>query len=151
MEVLVLHSVRFTLQTIQPSKPLDYSIDQASDAVAITPLITTIGYTNPTLSFLYKSVGGTDLDYGSLMYSFNNNTITYLTDGSGNKYTYQNQPTSTNTGSMVLPEALQQTFFSLGFRWINNNTGGVTPPFLIDNISITVLPYPIETGVSITY
>lgn len=133
------------------NKPLDYTLNQASDAVAITPSISTIGYTNPTLSFLYKSDGEAGLDYGTLMYSFNNTTFTFLTDGSGNKYTYQNQPTALNSGNILLPSQLQGTSFSLGFRWLNNDNGGVAPPFLIDDISITGLPYPIETTVSNTY
>ena len=136
-------------------KPLSYSVDSASDAVAITPKIHTTGYSNPVLSFNYKSKGESDAlgnyDFGELMYSFNNANFFTLTNAAGDPYTYKEVTTATNSGNIVLPADLQDTAFSIGFRWINNDNTGTNPPFLVDDINISASPYPIETAVSSSY
>ena len=137
------------------TKPLSYTANQAADAIVVTPKVSTLGYTNPTLSFTYKSNGEADAagtyDYGELMYSFNNSTFFPLTDVTGNKYSYQGAVNAVNTGNLILPDALKDTAFTIGFRWINNGNTGIDPPFLIDDVIVAATPYPIETIVSSSY
>lgn len=128
------------------TKLLNYDSTSASDAVAITPIISTIGYKNASLSFNYKCNGessGTSSspnDYGEIMYTTDNTNYYTLADANGNNYVYQGVTTATNSGSILLPAALQNTNFNLGFRWINNNSIGNNPPFLIDDIFIKGTP-----------
>ena len=136
-------------------KPLAYANDTVADVIAITPKIRTTGYTNPVLSFNYKCNGEADsmgvYDYGALMYSFNNSSFFKLADATGNQYTYQGITAATNSGNITLPAALQDTAFTIGFRWINDNNTGTNPPFLVDDVKVTATPYPIETAVSSSY
>lgn len=137
------------------SKPLNYAVDTASDAVAITPKIRTTGYTNPVLSFNYKSNGEADpqgiYDYGTLMYSFNNASFFVLPGTTGKPDSLHGITNATNSGNITLPAALQDTAFTIGFRWINDDNTGTNPPFLVDDITVTATPYPIETAVSNSY
>jgi hypothetical protein len=136
-------------------KPLAYSPDSTSDAVAISPLIHATGYSNPTLSFTYKCNGEADsngtYDYGLLMYSYNNASFFPLSDAGGNAYTFQGVTGATGSGNIVLPTALVDTSFTIGFRWINDDNTGTNPPFLVDDVKVTATPYPIETTVSSSY
>ncbi len=139
------------------NKPLNYDVTAASDAVAITPIISTIGYTNATLSFNYKCNGQagttatTPVDYGELMYSFDNKIFYYLADGNGTKYKYQGVNTATNSGIINLPAALQNTNFSLGFRWINDAAAGSNPPFLVDDILVSGTPQAPDSTLGTSY
>jgi hypothetical protein len=135
-------------------KPLAYSPDSTSDAVAISPFIHGTGYTNPTLSFNYKCNGQANLnkiDYGLLMYSYDDASFFPLSNAAGNVYTFQGVTNATGSGNIVLPAALVDTSFTIGFRWINDNNTGTNPPFLIDDVKVTATPYPIETVVSSSY
>lgn len=139
------------------NKSLHYDLSSASDVVAITPSISTIGYRKPTLSFNYKCNGeagasaNAPTDYGELMYTFDLSTFYYLSDASGNTYTYQGVSSATNSGTISLPAALQNTNFRLGLRWINNNTLGSNPPFLIDDIVVSGTPQAPDTTVTSSY
>lgn len=129
------------------TKPLNYTVDSASDAIVITPKINTVGYTNPSLSFTYKCNGEADkdgtYDYGELMYSYNNGSFYALTDS-----TFQGKTTARNTGNIALPDALKDTAFTIGFRWINDDNTGSNPPFLIDDVLVKASPFPIDTVVA---
>ena len=134
-------------------RPLAYNVDSASDAVAVTPSISTLGYTNATLSFNYKCNGEADAqgqyDYGRLMYTYDNNN--FYPFGAGNAFTYQGDSVLTNTGNLLLPPPMNDTTFRIGFRWINDDNTGRNPPFLIDDIKLNATPDSIETAVSTTY
>ncbi len=137
------------------TKPLSYSIDQESDAVAITPKVNVAGYTNATLSFNYKCLGEQDVDgtydFGTLMYTFDNSSFGVLTDNDGNPFTYVNTPAVTGSGNILLPNNLQNTEFSIGFRWLNDDNTGEDPPFLVDDLLVTATPYSVETAVSSSF
>jgi hypothetical protein len=85
------------------------------------------------------------------MYSYNNASFFPLSDGNGNPYTFQGVTSATASGNIVLPAALVDTSFTIGFRWINDNNTGTNPPFLVDDVKVTATPYPIETAVSSSY
>ncbi len=136
---------------------LSYSKTSSSDAIAITPKVSTSGYKSPTLSFTYKCNGeydtlaATEADYGTLMYSYDNSSFGFITDAMGNHYKFQGDSVATSSGNLSLPAGLQDTAFSIGFRWINDDNTGRNPPFLIDDIIVSATPYPIETTVSSSY
>ena len=138
-------------------KTLTYNVDSASDAIAISPKVSTSGYKSPTLSFTYKCNGeydtlaATEADYGTLMYSYDNSSFGFITDATGNRYKFQGDSVATSSGNLSLPDVLQDTAFSIGFRWINDDNTGRNPPFLIDDIIVSATPYPIETTVSSSY
>ena len=136
-------------------KTLAYTPDEVSDAVVVTPKITTKGYTNATLSFTYKCNGEKDadgtFDFGSLMYSFNNSTFFPLADNLGNPYVYVSTPAATSSGNISLPGNLQDTSFAIAFRWKNDDNTGNNPPFLVDDILVNATPYQVETGIGNSY
>jgi len=137
------------------TKPLSYSIDQESGTVAVTPKLNVTGYTNATLSFNYKCNGEEDTDgiwdFGSLMYSFDNANFTTLSNNVGVPYVYVKTPSITNSGNILLPNNVQDTEFSIGFRWYNDNNTGDDPPFLVDDIILTANPYQVETTISSSF
>lgn len=133
------------------AKPLEYTFDQASDAVSITPKIRTAGYSNATLSFNYKCEGEPGSDFGVLMYSYDNASFGPLSDNIGNLFIFEGDGTLQNTGNILLPNYLQDTAFTIGFRWINDDNTGTNPPFLVDDILITGIPYQVETATSTSF
>lgn len=137
------------------TKTLTYTPTAVSDAVVVTPKVTTKGYTDATLSFTYKCNGEEDADgiwdFGSLMYSFNNSSFSTLVDNLGERYTYVSTPVATTTGNIILPGNLQDTSFAIAFRWKNDDNTGNDPPFLVDDILVNATPYQIETGIGSSY
>jgi hypothetical protein len=101
------------------------------------------------LSFNYKCKGettsGVPVDFGKVLYSLDSltfyqiNGTTDLTDSS-----------NTTSFSTMLPSFLWNRKFYLGFYWQNDTATSNTPPFAIDDISITgktYLPASIHTAV----
>ena len=137
------------------TKPLAYSVDSASDAVVVTPTVSTTGYSKTALSFKYKCNGEADAqgvyDYGTLMFSYDNKSFYLLADTSGAQYKFHGDSTIKNSGIITLQNNLQDTSFSLGYRWINDDNTGFQPPFLIDDVLLNGTPFAIETAVSSSY
>jgi hypothetical protein len=130
------------------TKPLQYSAGATSDVVLITPVINASAYSNLKLSFTYKCNGEQDAegiyDYGLLMYSLNGSSFSPLLDGSNNPYIYQGVSAATVVSNLSLPTLLNNTTFYLGFAWFNDNSVRNNPPFLIDDVSVTVIPTQTE-------
>ncbi|HEY6502635.1 MAG TPA: T9SS type A sorting domain-containing protein, partial [Chitinophagaceae bacterium] len=130
-----------------------YDNTSASEALLISPFMTTTGGTNLTLSFKYKCEGelfaGTYWDYGRVMYALQAtpNTFTTITDGGGMPYRFQGTPNAT-TATIPLPAALANATFRLGFRWSNDDVDGTPPPFLVDEVLVTTDATRIESTVS---
>lgn len=122
-------------------KTLTYDFDTETNAVAVTPQISTVGYTQARLSFKYKCEGeidaGTVYDYGSLVYSFDFSSFFPVLDPSGNPYVFQGSAAATTVTNLVLPPELVNTNFFLGFLWSNDDNTGTNPPFLIDDIVVS--------------
>lgn len=138
------------------TKPLAYTNTVASDAVAVSPLVSSKGFTSTTLNFNYKSNGeladaNSNNDFGSLMYTYDNHRFGGLTDASGTYKIYQGDSTLKNSGVIILPTNFNDTTFGIGFRWINDDNTGNNPPFLIDDVQIKGIPYTVETTVSTSY
>jgi hypothetical protein len=116
-----------------PVQPI-YNAAVASNRTASSPDISTIGRTNITLSFNWRSRGEANADYGLVRLS-NDGGVTWI-----------DLPTlyqTTNTcqlATIPIPTIYEGiTNFRIGFRWINNgNNAGVDPPFTIDNIKLAV-------------
>ncbi len=116
-----------------PTQPV-YNAAVASNRTASSPDISTIGRSNITLSFNWRSRGESNADYGLLRLS---------NDGG---VTWTDLPTryETNNACLLASIPIPAIYegipnFRIGFRWINNgNNAGVDPPFTIDNIKLSV-------------
>lgn len=98
-------------------------------ATQTTPVSTT-GYTNVTLEFIYLCAGASGTSYG---------VVEYSTDG-GTMWTaaasqYSGVSTWTNA-SITLPAFNNSASLKFRFRWQNGNAG-VDPAFAIDELKIT--------------
>ena len=137
------------------TKPLEYAVDSASDAVVVTPKLNSSGYADGNISFTYKSNGEADAqgvyDFGRVMFSYDNRSFYYLPDSTGGPLTLQGDSLAKNTGIIKLPRNLIDTAFTIGFRWVNDDNTGRNPPLLIDDLLINVNPYNVETAVSSSY
>ena len=115
------------------TKPLAYTTTSTSVVYLRTPLVNAANTSSMTLSFKYKCLGEQDnngyYDYGLLEYSLDGGTtFKTLPD------ILQNVTTAT-TYTIALPDSLfANTSFKLGFRWINDNSVGTSPPFSIDDV-----------------
>lgn len=91
--------------------------------------ITTTGYGNVTLSFIYLCAGQTGSAYGTIEYSVDNGS-TWTSAG----VTYVNVVTWTNA-SLTLPAWTNQANLKIRFRWQNGSVGN-DPAFAIDEVKI---------------
>ncbi|TAE51820.1 MAG: T9SS C-terminal target domain-containing protein, partial [Bacteroidetes bacterium] len=112
-----------------------YNGIRTSSVFLRSPLINATAASNMELSFLFRCngelLGGTYYDYGRLLYSF---------DGT-NYFVFANNIqgyTSTNIGTITLPDAVNNTSFYLAFGWVNDNSTANNPPFIVDDITIKV-------------
>jgi hypothetical protein len=95
--------------------------------------ISTVGLTNIVVTFGWRCVGQTDVDYANMRYSINGGTnwIDLPTK-------YQNQ-NNWACASVTLPATCENiSTLKLGFRWRNNNDGvGSDPTIAIDDFVVT--------------
>jgi len=105
--------------------------NSATDKYAYSPVVSTVGATNMTLTFTYQCNGASGSDYG-VVSLYNGTTWTDLP-------TQYSGVTSCTKASIPIPAAYNGlSNFQYGFRWINSNTGaGTDAPFAIDSIAIT--------------
>ena len=102
-------------------------------AYCTTPIDAT-NYKNLTIDFDWKCRGESGYDYG---------TVVWSTDGTNwsiaepTEYVSQNSFTSATGVDLSVCDGQQ---FYIGFRWINDGSGGVNPPFAVDNIDIKGFP-----------
>jgi hypothetical protein len=116
-----------------PVQPV-YNASVASNRTASSPDISTIGRSNISLSFNWRSRGENNADYGLVRLS-NDGGVTW-TD-LPTRYEANNACLLANIAIPVIYEGIPN--FRIGFRWINNgNNAGVDPPFTIDNIKLSV-------------
>ena len=116
-----------------PTQPV-YNAAVASNRTASSPDISTIGRSNITLSFNWRSRGENNADYGLVRLS-NDGGVTW-TD-LPTRYEANNACVLASIPVPALYEGIPN--FRVGFRWINNgNNAGVDPPFTIDNIKLSV-------------
>jgi hypothetical protein len=116
-----------------PTTPL-YNAASPANRNAYSPNISTIGRSNITLSFNYRSRGETNADYGLVSLS-NDGGITWTDIPTR----YENV-SACLLATIAIPAVYENIpNFRIGFRWINNgNNLGVDPPFTIDNIALSV-------------
>lgn len=107
--------------------------EAATDKYVSSPNISTIGKSGLTLSFWYMSGGESGNDYG----------LVRLSDDGGTTWTdlptqYEGVQTCTQASISIPANYENIADFRIGFRWINdNNTDGIDPPFMIDDIEIS--------------
>src|SRR5690606_31912695 len=106
--------------------------------------INSTGYETLVLDFDWRCNGevwnGSAYDYGKVVYRIGTSGAwTEINTGGYSNGIYV--LTSDVTHSTInLPAALNNTTFQLGFKWVNNNSGGSSPTFVIDNITIKATP-----------
>jgi len=91
--------------------------------------ISTTGYGNITLSFIYLCAGQPGSAYGTILYSVDNGTT--WTDAG---VTYVNVTTWT-TGTLSLPAWANQANLRIRFKWQNASVGN-DPAFAVDEVKI---------------
>jgi PKD repeat protein len=130
-----------------PSDPV-YNASTASNRSTFSPIISTIGRTNISLSFSFLCLGVPDLDFGTLSFSGNGGT------------TWDELPTRyqsvSSCSTITIPVPVQYeniTNFRIRFRWTNgvNSPGASDPAFSIDDITLTTpsqtcTPPTVNTG-----
>ncbi len=120
-----------------------YNTSFASESWAISPIISTIGFSNLDFSFDWLGIGEgsfTLYDYGRLMLS-NNGGLTW------NEYSFDFTNNSVCENFVIELGAEYENIpeFRFAFKWRNDGSIGTFPGFNIDNISIysepiTILP-----------
>jgi hypothetical protein len=107
--------------------------DYSTDVMAVSPIISTVGKSNITLTFDYESAGVSGADYGLVRLSSNGGT-TWTTLPT----VYVNTPNCTSA-SVSIPIAYQNNpNFRIAFEWINaSGSSSNEPGFLVDNIILS--------------
>ena len=122
------------------TRPYFYDITGTSNSLLRSPLINGMGKFNASLSFKYICEGevwnGQAVDYGTIMYSLDGSSFYTLKDANGSDIIFQGKSVVTAVNNLDLPAELDNTTFYLGFRWVNDNTDGINPPFLVDDIEL---------------
>jgi hypothetical protein len=115
-----------------------YTNTSATDVVAykyINGSFSTVGYSAEVLTFDYKGQGESGKDYMQVCYNITNDPGTYsswvpLT-------TQYNLAASLTSVSVNLPSACDgKSNVYIGFRWVNDASGGTAPGIVIDNITV---------------
>ncbi len=115
-----------------------FLIDNTTDKYAYSPLISTIGKTNITLSFWFISAGDPGFDYGLVTLSFDGGATWNDLPA---EYSGVNFCSQANIA--LSPDYENIPNFRFGFRWISNNDlNGNDPPFLIDDIELNAIENP---------
>ncbi len=116
-----------------------YDNSLTTDILLKSATIDATGYTDLTATFDFKANGEAGSDYGRLGYAFDGTTSYFFFDGNTTA-PYVGEINATNR-SVVLPGALENTAFYLGWRWTQDaNSLGTDPPFTIDNVTVTSSP-----------
>ncbi len=102
----------------------------SNQSAAQTNPISTTGYTNVTLEFIYLCAGASGTSYGVVEYSTDGGTMWTAATGQ-----YSGVSTWTNA-SITLPAFDNTASLKFRFRWQNGNTGN-DPAFAIDELKIT--------------
>ncbi|MFT5779852.1 MAG: PKD repeat protein, partial [Crocinitomicaceae bacterium] len=109
-----------------------------ADKRSYSNTIVTTGVTGMTLSFQYMEGGEGTTDDATVIYSINNGA-TWLQLDNPAKTLLTCAPQGIWTAySFALPVSCENiATLRIGFRWVNNDGGGVDPSFAVDDIDIT--------------
>jgi PKD repeat protein len=115
-----------------PNEPI-YNAAASLTRTAASPVISTVGQSNVTLSFDYVCAGFAGSDFGTLALS---------SDGGSTWTDLPDQYVGTSgclTKTITLPaQYLNIATFKMRFKWVENSaSNGVDPPFSLDNIKLT--------------
>ncbi len=128
--------------------PINYSINDQTDARLITPALNAAGLKNIAVSFNFVSNGEADADgvydLGVVYYSLDGINYSIARDISNN---YILQGVTTLTAKTLYLPATQVGTNSLRFlfRFISDNNTGEQPPFTIDDVLITGQAVTVES------
>ncbi|MFT5337636.1 MAG: hypothetical protein ACI9YL_001641 [Luteibaculaceae bacterium] len=95
------------------------------------------GFSGMTLSFDYTCEGEGIFDYGMVVYSVDGvNFVPFATGGSADNGIYEGDSIRTNQ-TLPIPAELDSLLFYIGFKWLNEPSGGGGTPFSIDDVKVT--------------
>ena len=102
--------------------------------------ISTVGYTNLTLSFDWIGIGAAGTDYCSVVYSTNGGTTWTTLQAMTGGTTCGNGQGLWQASNIILPAGCNNIAnLRIGFNWTNDNDGaGTDPSFAVNNVRITV-------------
>jgi hypothetical protein len=133
-----------------PNDPV-YSASASNNRSAVSPNVSTLGVSNPVLSFEFVCEGIPGEDYGLLAFS---------SDGGTTWNEFQQRYEGVSTCSLItIPLAAQYqniSNFKMRFRWIESNaSNGLDPAFSVDNIkfstnSTVCLPPTVSAGSTVS-
>lgn len=134
---------------------LSYTASSISENILATPLINASGLVNVQLSFDYSVYGEQDADdiydFGSLMYSLNGTSYSFLPSATGGQITYAGTgAVLSGSANITLPVELWDRSFYIGFKWSNDASVRNNPPLSIDRVVISGTARTIESTVSST-
>ncbi len=109
--------------------------DDADKVAYYATKINALNFYNLKINFKWKCLGETNTDYGLLVWSIDGVNWQSVTS---TKYT--GQSTTQTIENLDLSVCDNKEFF-IGYRWINNSSGGTNPPFTVDDILIDGTPY----------
>ncbi len=129
-----------------------YSKGNDCDKMAVSPAISTVGFTNLQIDFNWICMGEWLWDEGEFYYSTDNVTFNWV-DG-----WYEGQSTTQSVTNLALPAGAEnQATLYLGWRWYNDGSAGTNPSLKIDDIVLTgdgnvstTVAYTYEDFVNIT-
>ncbi len=120
-----------------------YILGDSGNAEAISPLFSTVGFSNVQMSFNWISGGDTNDAFGQVWYSLDTGATWNLITGAGNDE-FKNVPASSGWQSTtVTTDNLDRAFDNspgvmVKFTWVNSPSAmGTQPPFSIDDFIIT--------------
>jgi hypothetical protein len=87
------------------------------------------GYNNQNISFNWMCTGETNYDWGNLVYSIDGGA-SWVAIGSN----YLGQATAVAANNISIPAACDNRSYLIGFKWVNDASGGSDPSFSIDDI-----------------
>jgi hypothetical protein len=124
------------------NRPTSYTKTDVSQIAVVTPVVSAAGYSDLRLTFNYRVGGelfsGTIYDYGSLVYTYGGDYFLLPDPANGGaQFRLQGQTGANTMSNLALPSDFTGTPFRLGFFWVNDNTDGTDPGFVIDDVRIT--------------
>ncbi len=113
--------------------------DPATDKRAMSPLISTLGKSNITLSFKYIERGQGTTDDATVEYSINGGTSwNQLTNPAKTPAICPGGQGLWTSFSVALPAACDSiSNLKIGFRWANNSNTGTDPSFAVDEVELS--------------
>lgn len=122
----------------------DKSAAAVQNPILVSPVISTVGRTNITLSFDYQGVGEVGGDFLRLAYNIGGSG--WVADGS---VFLVNQPTTATYSTTLSSSFENQASVQFALWWVSDNDGvGSDPPIAVDNFTLSTPTLDLATDVN---